>query len=87
MAENISATELAEIGFAAVGYPWRLVAAKMKAVREALETLKESFGQGAPPPILSYEEVCRGVGFNKCWDLEERYKYDADGLVKQPNGV
>jgi 2-methylisocitrate lyase-like PEP mutase family enzyme len=82
LTENLSAKDLAELGMSAVAYPWRLVAAKLKAVRDALETLKESMTQGAPPPILSYAEVCEGVGFNKYWDLEERYKYNESGLLK-----
>lgn len=81
MTENLSAKDLAEIGMCAVAYPWRLVAAKLKAVREALESLKASMTIGAPPPILSYAEVCEGVGFNKYWDLEEKYKYTENGLV------
>ena len=90
LTENLSAKDLAELGMAAVAYPWRLVAAKIKAMREALETLKESMTIGAPPPILSYAEVCEGVGFNKYWDLEERYKYNEQGLVNpvgEINGV
>lgn len=81
MTQNLSAKDLAEIGMCAVAYPWRLVAAKIKAMREALESLKESMTVGAPPEILSYGEVCYGVGFNKYWNLEERYKYSADGLM------
>ncbi|KAK0663326.1 Carboxyvinyl-carboxyphosphonate phosphorylmutase [Lasiodiplodia hormozganensis] len=74
--ENLSAKDLAELGFCAVAYPWTLVAAKLKSIRETLEALKKSMTEGAPPMILSYSEVCEGVGFNKYWDLEERYKYD-----------
>jgi methylisocitrate lyase len=81
LTENMSAKDLAAIGMSAVAYPWRLPAAKMKGVREALESLKESMTKGAPPEILSYDEVCYGVGFNKYWEREERYKFDADGLV------
>jgi hypothetical protein len=64
--ENLSAKDLAELGFCAVAYPWTLVAAKIK---------------GAPPQILSYSEVCKGVGFNKYWDEEERYKFNEAGLI------
>jgi methylisocitrate lyase len=90
LTQNLSAKDLAALGMCAVAYPWRLVAAKMKAVREALETLKESMTVGAPPEILSYSEVCEGVGFNKYWEGEERYKYDEANLinpVQQANGV
>ena len=82
MTQNLSAKDLAELGMCAVAYPWRLVAAHLKALREALESLKESMTLGAPPEILSYSEVCYGVGFNKYWDLEERYKYGENRLLK-----
>lgn len=65
--ENLSAKDLAELGFCAVAYPWTLVAAKLKSIRETLEALKTSMTVGAPPMILSYSEVCEGVGFNKYW--------------------
>jgi len=88
LTQNLSAQDLAGLGMCAVAYPWRLVAAHVKAVREALESLKASMTIGAPPPILSYEEVCEAVGFNKYYREEELYKYDADGLLvnKQSNG-
>ncbi|KAJ5674542.1 uncharacterized protein N7477_004476 [Penicillium maclennaniae] len=73
--ENISAKELAELGYSAVAYPWTLVAAHLKSVREALDGLKKSMTVGAPPMILTYDEVCEGVGFNKYWDREEKYKF------------
>lgn len=88
MTENLSAKDLADLGMCAVAYPWRLVAAKLQSSREAIESLKESMTVGAPPSILSYSEVCEGVGFNKYWELEERYKYNEDGLLKgTSNGV
>jgi len=31
---------------------------------------------GAPPTILSYSKVCEGVGFNKYWEREEKYKFE-----------
>jgi len=65
--ENLSAKDLAELGFCAVAYPWTLVAAKLKSIRETLEALKKSMTVGAPPMILSYSDVCEGVGFNKYW--------------------
>ncbi|KAK2601465.1 hypothetical protein N8I77_010913 [Diaporthe amygdali] len=85
--ENLSAKDLAELGFCAVAYPWTLVAAKLKSIREALEGLKKSMTVGAPPMILSYDEVCKGVGFNKYWDEEERYKFTESGLVNSKNGA
>jgi methylisocitrate lyase len=65
--ENLSAKDLAQLGFCAVAYPWTLVAAHLKAVRSALDGLKRSMTVGAPPMILTYDEVCEGVGFNKYW--------------------
>ena len=65
--ENLSAKDLAELGFCAVAYPWTLVAAKLRSIRETLEALKKSMTEGAPPMILSYSDVCEGVGFNKYW--------------------
>jgi methylisocitrate lyase len=65
--ENLSALDLARLGFCAVAYPWTLVAAKLKSIRETLEALKKSMTEGAPPMILSYADVCEGVGFNKYW--------------------
>lgn len=65
--ENLSASELASLGFSGVFYPWTLVAAKLKSIREALEALKASMTTGSPPEILSYSEVCRGVGFERYW--------------------
>ncbi|KAL4998700.1 Pyruvate/Phosphoenolpyruvate kinase-like domain-containing protein [Aspergillus recurvatus] len=82
--ENLSAKDLAELGFCAVAYPWTLVAAKLKSIRETLNALKKSMTEGAPPMILSYAEVCKGVGFNKYWERETRYEFDQDGLVNPP---
>jgi hypothetical protein len=67
MTENLSALELAELGFSAVAYPFMLVAAKLKSIRETLQALKTSLPIGPPPTILSAAEVCEGVGFNKYW--------------------
>ncbi|KAL5046081.1 hypothetical protein BDW71DRAFT_214783 [Aspergillus fruticulosus] len=82
--ENLSAKDLAELGFCAVAYPWTLVAAKLKSIRETLDALKKSMTEGAPPMILSYAEVCEGVGFNKYWERETRYEFNQDGLVNPP---
>ncbi|KAF9885068.1 hypothetical protein FE257_000799 [Aspergillus nanangensis] len=81
MTENLSARELAGMGFAAVAYPWTLTAAKLRAIREALEGLKRSMGEegGPPPMILGYAEMCEGVGFTRYWDLEKRYEYNEEG--------
>lgn len=82
--ENLSAKDLGGLGFCAVAYPWTLVAAKLKSIRETLEALKRSMTVGAPPLILPYADVCEGVGFNKYWNEEDRYRYDQAGLQ---NGV
>jgi 2-methylisocitrate lyase-like PEP mutase family enzyme len=90
MTENCSAKDLASYGMCAAAYPWRLVAAHLKATREALESLKSSMTKGAPPKILGYDEVCYGVGFNKYWEREERYKFNEQGLinpVQEVNGT
>lgn len=77
MTENLAARELGEMGFAAVAYPWTLVASRVKATREALEGLKRSILEGGPPPmILGYDEVCEGVGFGKYWEREQKYAYE-----------
>ncbi|KAK5175795.1 uncharacterized protein LTR77_000935 [Saxophila tyrrhenica] len=67
LTENLSAKELAKMGFALTAWPWTLVAAHLNAIRETLENLKESMTVGAPPTILSYSEVCKGAGFNRYW--------------------
>jgi len=65
--ENLSALDLAQLGYSAVAYPWTLVAAKLKSIRETLDNLKKSMTVSAPPMILGYSEVCEGVGFNWYW--------------------
>ena len=60
LTENFSAEDLAELAFCAVAYPWTLVAAKLKSIREALEGLKKPL-----PQIVSYKDVCEGVGSTK----------------------
>lgn len=74
--ENLSAKDLAELGYCAVAYPWTLVAAKLKSIRETLEAIKGSFLVGRPPTVLSYQEVCEGVGFGQYYEREERYQYE-----------
>ncbi|KAM5355128.1 hypothetical protein ACJ41O_001774 [Fusarium nematophilum] len=54
--ENLSAKELGEIGYCGVAYPWTLVAAKLKSIRETLEGIKGSLLVGKPPVVLSYAE-------------------------------
>jgi 2-methylisocitrate lyase-like PEP mutase family enzyme len=81
--EQMSATDLAALGFCTVAYPWTLVAAKLKSIREALENLKASMTTGGPPKILSYDEITYGVGFNKYWELEKRYEYEVEQASKR----
>ncbi|KIX06654.1 uncharacterized protein Z518_04630 [Rhinocladiella mackenziei CBS 650.93] len=75
--ENVSAGVLATAGFACVAYPFAVIAAKIKGIREMLEELKASFTQGKSPDILTADEVFDAVGFNKYYKLEERYQYAA----------
>jgi 2-methylisocitrate lyase-like PEP mutase family enzyme len=74
--ENLSAKDLAELGYCGVAYPWTLVAAKLKSIRETLEALKGSMTVGKPPTVLSYQEVCEGVGFDRYYQMEEKYEYE-----------
>ena len=74
--ENLSAGDLAALGYSAVAYPWTLVAAKLRSIRETLENLKASLLVGKPPTVLSYAEVCEGVGFEKYYEQEEKYQYE-----------
>ncbi|RSL60087.1 hypothetical protein CEP53_005557 [Fusarium sp. AF-6] len=82
--ENLSAKDLAELGYCGVAYPWTLVAAKLKSIRETLEGVKGSLLVGKPPVVLSYGEVCEGVGFNKYYEQEEKYQYE--GRTTGANG-
>lgn len=75
LTENLSAQELAKIGFSLAVYPFSILAAKLTAVRQALDGLKLSFTTGPPQQILSSDEVCEAVGFHQYWQLEERYRY------------
>ena len=40
-----------------------------------LEALKKSMTVGAPPMIISYSDVCEGVGLNKYWEREDGYRF------------
>ncbi|KAL3465072.1 Pyruvate/Phosphoenolpyruvate kinase-like domain-containing protein [Aspergillus heterothallicus] len=86
--EGVSAGELAGMGFALVTFPWTLVAARLRSVREVLERVKGGFigdGHGhGHGEILSYGEVCEGVGFGEYYELEERYLFE--GAVNGRNG-
>ena len=82
--ENLSAEQISQLGYSAVAYPWTLVAAKLKSIRETLEAVKGAFKFGKPPVVLPYSEVCEGVGFNKYYKLEEQYDYE--GRTNGANG-
>jgi 2-methylisocitrate lyase-like PEP mutase family enzyme len=82
--ENLSAKDLAAIGYSAAAYPWTLVAAKIKFIRETLEGVKKSLLTGAPPVILGYQDVISGVGFDRYFELEDRYLYE--GQTTGQNG-
>jgi 2-methylisocitrate lyase-like PEP mutase family enzyme len=82
--EMLSAADLGGMGYALVTYPWTLVAARLKSVREALEGIKGRFLEGKPKVILGYGEVCEGVGFTEYYEMEERYLFD--GAVNGSKG-
>lgn len=65
--ENLCSKDLVELGFAAAAYLWTLVAAKSKSIRESLEILNKSFMIKPPDMILSYDEIFKGVMFEKYW--------------------
>lgn len=88
LTQNISAAELSEMGFCAAMYPISLVASHIKSIRNTLDELKRSFTVGAPPQILTFEEVTAAVGFDRYWQTEGRYAYDENGLlIEKLNGV
>ncbi len=79
--ELVSAESLAGMGYAAVAYPFALLAATIKSNREALEGLKVSFKSDKPAETLPAEEIMEAVGFPQYYEEEERYKYES-----KPNG-
>eukprot|EP00244_Chara_vulgaris_P008199 TRINITY_DN3138_c0_g1_i2.p1 TRINITY_DN3138_c0_g1~~TRINITY_DN3138_c0_g1_i2.p1 ORF type:complete len:325 (+),score=56.41 TRINITY_DN3138_c0_g1_i2:352-1326(+) len=67
--------ELEEVGFKLVVYPLSLLAVSVRAMQNALQTLKK--GEIPPPSVLpSFEEFKDIVGFNKYYTEEERYRID-----------
>ncbi|KAL2784294.1 Pyruvate/Phosphoenolpyruvate kinase-like domain-containing protein [Aspergillus keveii] len=82
--EMLSAADLGGMGYALVTYPWTLVAARLRSVREALEGIKGRFLEGKPEVILGYGEVCEGVGFTEYYEMEERYLFE--GAVNGSKG-
>ncbi|KIX95966.1 uncharacterized protein Z520_08221 [Fonsecaea multimorphosa CBS 102226] len=79
--EVVSTKDLAAMGYACVVYPFALVAAEIKAVRQALQDLKVSFESGNPPDTLEAKEVFEAVGFPQYYAEEGRYQYNS-----MPNG-
>ncbi|KIW77546.1 hypothetical protein Z517_09992 [Fonsecaea pedrosoi CBS 271.37] len=74
--EVVSTKDLAAMGYACVVYPFALIAAKIKAVRQALQDLKASFESGNPPDTLDANEVFEAVGFPQYYAEEGRYQYN-----------
>jgi 2-methylisocitrate lyase-like PEP mutase family enzyme len=73
--EAVSAKAIAAMGYCSVVYPFALIAAKIRAIRQALEDLKNSFESEEPPETLQAEEVFEAVGFNQFYLEEDRYQY------------
>ncbi|KAH0829306.1 hypothetical protein AYO21_05714 [Fonsecaea monophora] len=73
--EVVSTKDLAAMGYACVVYPFALIAAKIKAVRQALQDLKASFESGNLPDTLEANEVFEAVGFPQYYAEEDRYQY------------
>lgn len=62
--------------FVRLPIPGHWLQLNLKSIRETLEALKGSFLSEKPPTILSYADVCDGVGFNKYYELEESDQYE-----------
>lgn len=73
--EQVSAVEVAAMGYSALVYPFALLAAEIEAVRDALEGLKGSFTSRVPLETLPAEDVMEAVGFGQYYAGEERYQY------------
>lgn len=84
LTEVVSGKSLASMGYAAVAYPFTLLAAQISATRKALENLQSGHETGDIGQTLTADEVHRAVGFPKYYEDEERYAYD--GKVNGKNG-
>lgn len=82
--EEISANDLAQMGYSAVVYPFALIGAAIQGVRTALENLKASFGSQTPFKTLSAVDIMDAVGFPLYYEEEERYQYG--GKLNGANG-
>ncbi|KAM7253258.1 hypothetical protein ACFE04_008818 [Oxalis oulophora] len=68
----LSPSELGEVGYKFVVYPLSLMAVSMKAMQDALVSLKDGKLPG-PEAIPSFEEIKEVVGFNDYYKEEELY--------------
>jgi 2-methylisocitrate lyase-like PEP mutase family enzyme len=62
--------ELEAIGYKLAVYPLTLLNASIKAMRVALQQVK----QGKPADVMNFEDLKAAVGFNEYYAEEERYK-------------
>ncbi|MGO1118437.1 isocitrate lyase/PEP mutase family protein [Rhodovibrionaceae bacterium A322] len=62
---------LEELGFSIAAYPLTILSAAMKAMQQALLTMKE--GQGHPQQLLDFPELRKIVGFDDYYEEESRY--------------
>ncbi|RSL49174.1 hypothetical protein CEP54_012564 [Fusarium duplospermum] len=67
---SMSYDDLAAMGYCSVAYPLTLLAAGIKAMREALQGLLRK--TESPDTIMRFEDVCSAVGFQEYWDLAEK---------------
>ncbi|KAH7268598.1 hypothetical protein MRS44_011132 [Fusarium solani] len=67
---SMSYDDLAAMGYCSVAYPLTLLAAGIKAMREALQGLLRK--TESPDMIMRFEDVCSAVGFQEYWDLAEK---------------
>ncbi len=68
----LTAAELGDIGFSIATYPLTLMSVAMRAIIDALGTMKET---GLPPEegLLSFADLRRRVGFEDYYEEEKRY--------------
>ena len=78
----MGAADSAALGFCTVAYPWTLVAAKLKCIRETLENLKASLTKGAPPKILSYEKVVTDLDLTSTGDSSSDIRMNMKPLAR-----
>lgn len=64
--------QLEAIGYKIAVYPLTLLNASIRAMREALSSLKQG---RMPGNILEFEELKSAVGFPQYYEEEKRYRY------------